>query len=100
MIYESVELHNVQEVLDDGQSQGKTLTRVPDALRLQLNDLARRYALQTAGCEVRFNLEGNTAKIGLQCPEAPAIVEIYQGSFFTGWRVVGSEPTEIVVDPL
>jgi len=100
MIYDNVELYNVQEMLGDEQGGGHLLTRVPDALRVQLNHLARQYALQTAGCEIRFNLEGDTAKIRLQSPEGPALVEIYQGSFFTGWRVVSSEPTEIVVERL
>src|SRR3954451_507110 len=81
MLYDAVELYNVQELLNDERGEATVLTRLPNALQLTLNDFARDYALQTAGCEIRFNLVGDRAMVQLhiQVPHPlapPAIVEI------------------------
>jgi hypothetical protein len=100
MIYQQVELFNVEGLLIDPQNHAIGFTRVPDGLRLLLNDNARAYALHTAGCEIRFNLLSDQAVVHLQCSDAlfPAIVEVYQGSFQTNWTIVGTGPTAIPVE--
>lgn len=94
MIYDDVELYNVAEVLSSEDGNGKLLSRIPNKLRLTLNPNAKMRALYTAGCEIRFNLEGNSTRIVLSC-ENPSIAEVFQGSFLISWHIVGKEPTEI-----
>ncbi len=100
MIHEHVELYNVHELLSTADVQGMSFCRIPNALRLQLNEAAMRNALQATGCEIRFNLSDDDAsgvRIVLQSTESPSLVEIYQGPFLVDWHVVGLEPTEIVI---
>jgi lysophospholipase L1-like esterase len=97
MIYESAELYNVVEVYDPPDGKGKGLCRIPLELRSQLNDSAKANAVQGTGCEIRFNLKGDEAVVTLQMTERPAIVEVYNGPFLTGWEVIKTEPTEVVV---
>lgn len=85
MIYGNVSLHNVAELLtDDGN--GVLLSRVPNALRLLLNEKAQKRALNGAGVELRFLLHGEEAVIewmlepGEGIP-SKGIVEVFQGSF-------------------
>lgn len=96
MIYKKAELYNIVELITPEDRQGKIPTRIPDSLRVALNESAKNNALCAAGCEVRFNLEADSAKIILKSA-APSITEVFQGSFMVSWHVVGVEPTEIPV---
>ena len=91
------ELHNVHELLDDPGGVGSICCRVPNDLRVTLNDAAKTNALQASGCEIRFNLEGPRAVITLRSPEGPTLAEVYQGDFFSALHVVDADPTRIVV---
>ncbi len=97
MIYKGVELYNVQELLDDQRGDGVGCTRIPNVLRLQINDSAQLHARFTSGCELRFVLKSHRATIVLSSPERRAIVEVYQGCFRTAWHIVDAAPTEIVI---
>ena len=98
MIYKGLELYNVHELLGGESREGKWFTRVPNDLRLRLNDSAQAMALSTPAGEARFNLKSERARIVLQSTESPSIVEVYQGCFLTSWHVVGLEPTEICIE--
>ncbi len=96
MIYGNIELHNVEELIEPNDKAGKIMTRIPNNLRITLNESARANALHTAGCEIRFKLVGNNAKVVLKCAEGlGAIAEVFQGSFYVCSHFVGSDPTEI-----
>lgn len=97
MIYKGVELYNVQDLLEDEHGHGRAFTRIPNSLRMKINDSARLRALETAGCEIRFNLKSNSATISLESQECPSIVEVYQGCFLVAWHIIATEPTEISV---
>jgi len=96
MIYDNVELHNVAELLPLEDGNGKMISRIPNRLRLTLNPNAKLNALCAAGCEIRFNLEGDFAKIVLSCEER-SIAEVFQGNFQISWHIVDTNPTEIKV---
>lgn len=98
MILGQAELHNVHELLDDPGGAGSICCRVPNDLRVTLNDAAKTNALQASGCEIRFNLEGQRAVITLRSPEGPTLAEVYQGDFFSALQVVDAAPTRIVVE--
>jgi len=96
MIYRDVELYNVEELITPEDGVGKVLSRIPNELRVTLNENAKERALFPAGCEVRFNLEGDSAKVVLMCEgETPAIAEVFQGSFQISWHLISNKPTEI-----
>lgn len=98
MILGQVELHNVHELLDDPGGPGSICCRVPNDLRVTLNESAKNNALQATGCEIRFNLEGPRAVITLQSPEGPTLAEVYQGDFFSALHIVDESPTRLVVE--
>lgn len=103
MFYKSAELHNVAELIAAEEGAGDLPVRIPDALRMKLNQNARDNAIQSAGCEVRFNLSSESAEVILvarvpnawhvTCP----VAEVYQGCFQTGWQAIGPEPTVVEV---
>jgi len=96
MIYNNVELYNVEELLLPEDGNGKLISRIPNKLRLTLNPNAKLRALCAAGCEIRFNLEDKFARIVLSCEE-PSIAEVFQGNFQISWHIIDTEPTEIKV---
>ncbi len=98
MILGQTELHNVHELLDDPDGAGSICCRIPNDLRVTLNEAAKNNALVSTGSEIRFNLEGPRAVITLQSPEGPTLVEVYQGDFFSELHVVDATPTQIVVE--
>ncbi|NOZ63858.1 MAG: hypothetical protein GXO71_02795 [Caldiserica bacterium] len=114
MIYKNAELYNVTELLSpedsgapwtgvhgssfDSMQQGKIICRIPDNLRVTLNEDAKKMALTPGGCEIRFNVEKGSAKVVLRTVEkVPAILEVFQGNFQISWHCVYTEPTEIIV---
>jgi len=97
VIFGQTELHNVHELLDDPGGPGSICCRVPNDLRVTLNESAKNNALQASGCEIRFNLEGSNAVITLQSPEGPTLVEVYQGDFFSALHIIDVTPTQVVV---
>jgi hypothetical protein len=98
MVYGGVELYNVQELLEDEQCEGRLPLRIPNDLRLRLNPSAQAAALACSGCEVRFNLKSDSARVVLKSREGPSIAEVYQGCFFRSWHPMGSQPAEISVE--
>ncbi|GCE16120.1 GDSL-type esterase/lipase family protein [Tengunoibacter tsumagoiensis] len=106
MLFHHAELHNVAELIPASGGQGFYLSRVPDAFRLQMHDRAQWTALNNCGCEIRFNLRGDSAKVILRREKsrdgaAPyGLLEVYQGSFQSTYvrtpTVVGED--EIVIE--
>ena len=92
------ELHNVHEILDAPDSHGSICCRIPNDLRVTLNESAKTNALQASGCEIRFNLDGLSAAITLQSPDEPTLVEVFQGDFFSAMYIIDVIPTRIVVE--
>ncbi|WFA20539.1 hypothetical protein ERY13_26520 [Paenibacillus mucilaginosus] len=106
MRYQNVELHNVEAVvpLEGG---GVRLSRVPEPVRLALNPAARDVrAYHTCGCEIRFVLKGEEARLTLRKGAGPAVsksgqAEVYFGPFqgVYPWAAVhvDGQGSEIVV---
>jgi len=94
MIYKGTELHNVAETISNGQNKGIQISRIPNNVRAAVNENAKAKALWATGCEIRFNLESESAKVVLKA-EGPAMAEVFQGSFLVSRQMIGSEPVEI-----
>ena len=97
MIYENVELYNIDELIEPKDRVGKILTRIPNNLRVTLNESARSAALCAAGCEIRFRFLGNSVKVVLKSEEKEpgAIAEVFQGNFHISQHSISSVATEI-----
>ncbi len=94
MIFDNIEFHNVAELVDVGN--GKRLQRVPEGVRVCLNERAQQRMLSPAGSEIRFVSGGDTVKITVSCPEGSAEVIPFWGPFQGKERVrIGAEPQVI-----
>ena len=103
MRYGNVELHNIVETPAAEDGRGVDLLRIPDAVRVGLNDGAKNNACLGAGAEIRFNLPKDaTAKVVLETQDDnifPPLAMVFQGEYRCQTVVVEQRPTEIVVDP-
>ena len=96
MIHDQVEFHNIAELREEPGSEGLRLQRVPEDVRLAINDKAKIRMLSPTCGEIRFVSEGNGIEVILSCPEGEAKVNPFWGLFqgkesFT----VGREPVTI-----
>ena len=106
MVFQNAELYNVQAMVATGRQEYR-LSRVPEEVRLKLNQRAQVMAFNGCGTEIRFNLLGDRAKILLKREKADGlvspygIVEVYQGCFPGRYEIspqcIGVEPTEIII---
>ena len=79
MIFDGIEFHNVAELKDVGN--GRRLQRVPEEVRVCLNERAQQRMLSPAGSEIRFVSNGNTVRVTVSCPEGSAEVIPFWGPF-------------------
>lgn len=107
MIYNNVELYNVEAMAPCGDQVGFKLSRIPEEVRSRMNERAQSTAFFTCGCEIRFNMVSDSVKLVLkrdQLPQTTAmgVAEVYYGPFQGPYWIcpsfVGAEPSEIVID--
>lgn len=104
MIYENVELHNVEEVVDleDG---GVGLRRIPESVRWHVNEGCRYKMCQPASGEIRFVTDDGNAKVTLSvAPETEddeIRAVIFYGDFQHGApiHIGGRERRTLEIEP-
>ena len=102
MIYRNVEFHNVAEVTP--YNGGVALQRVPESVRMHLNERARQKVMQPGSGEIRFALEpGAKARVALATVPgdgwpAETAISVFFGEYCHRMLSVGPEPTEIEID--
>lgn len=83
MIYDKFELHNVHEV--EEKNGLVRLYRFPrkvgETMGCGANRIGRYVAQTTAGCEMRFVVDGERAMIALSSIDNDGIVQIFRGDF-------------------
>ena len=93
MVFEQVEFHNVAELREGDGQDGRRLQRVPEPVRVCLNERAQQRMLSPAGSEIRFASEGERVAVTLSCPAGSAEVIPFWGPFQGRQRfAVGREP--------
>ncbi|MDF2927007.1 MAG: hypothetical protein K0R57_5921 [Paenibacillaceae bacterium] len=93
MRWEQVELHNVEERIELPDRPGVLLQRLPESVRVQLNEGARNAARRAAGVEIRFVNEGDgAAVVSLASYQSPSKVYVYAGSHYVAEYQEGEEP--------
>ena len=97
MIYQNIELHNVEEARAIEGHDGVRLQRVPENVRLALNEGAQWRMLQPDSAEIRFVSDSPSCRITLSS-EAQSRVTVFNGLFDSRQRfVIGPEPQTIEV---
>jgi lysophospholipase L1-like esterase len=98
MIYKNALLHNVAELVADKGNEGLRIQRVPESVRVKLEEPARARTQNPDGCEIRFVLQGSEAAITVRAAEVGTTARLFFGPFDArqAW-VIGSEPTTIRV---
>jgi len=96
MLYENVELHNIEQITP-ADDDGVWLQRLPDEVRLKLNEGAQGQALSPGCAEVRFVADASEAKVTL-AGDGDTRVSVFHGRFGSGEvHRVGTEPVTIDV---
>lgn len=94
-----VTLHNVAEFQEQPDG-GIRFQRVPEMVRLALNEHARMRAYDAACTEIRFVMNDRHAEILLHTLADTASVQVFLGDFRVNQEyIVGREPTTIPVQP-
>ncbi len=95
MIYKNVELHNIEEVRSIKGHDGVRLQRVPENVRLALNEGAQLRMLQPDTAEIRFVADSPGCRITLSS-QAQTRVTVFNGLFDSCQRfTIGPEPQTI-----
>jgi len=81
MIYQCVELHNFEEVIEIQGRDGVLLQRIPEEVRIKLREDAQKAYRRSAGGEIRFVSEWNPIKIRLKSYGGNSKALIYFGDF-------------------
>lgn len=83
MIFQNMDFHNVAEIQEN--KLGYRLYRFPRALCGQMGEGESRYgryvSQTTAGCELRFVLEGDRAMLSLTSVDEDGYVQIFRGDY-------------------
>ena len=98
MIYNKIEFHNIEEAREVPEG-GVRLQRVPEHVRLKLNEGAQMRVLQPDNAEVRFLSDGDVTKVTLSS-EGETDVVLFHGLFDGRQRItLTREPKTIEVTP-
>jgi len=96
MIHENIALHNVAEMRPASHGSGLRLQRVPEEVRLTLNEIAQMRMLQPDTSEIRFRVDG-PLQLTLSS-EGETRVTVFHGLFDSRLRfILGKQPQTIEI---
>lgn len=99
----SVQLHNWVETAPHLGTGPDAWLRIPETLRVSLNDSARQRAFHTAGCELRFRLRSPGFRIRVRACEVGApqhgggLAQVLFGDYSHTYFPVGLDPVDIEI---
>jgi len=96
VLHHDVELHNIDDVVEEAGRDGVRLQRVPESLREKLNPGARQRSAWPYSSEIRLAFEGDEARVVLSSDAGMDLV-VYEGPFRAQQLVVGEEAMEVVL---
>ena len=101
MIYSDVDLHNIAEMVKVRGHKGLRLQRVPENVRVHLEEPARNKTINPGGAEIRFVRTGGPVRITLSSSGDDGTVRLFRGPFDSKetWTI-GSKPVTIEVDEI
>jgi hypothetical protein len=95
MIHDDIGFHNVATLATDHGGAGRRLRRIPDDVRLSLNEGAQAKYERAAGVELRFESDGDRVSITLSSPAGPCRVVPFWGPFRGMVRTIERSPTTV-----
>jgi lysophospholipase L1-like esterase len=95
VIFDGVAFHNVATMATDHDDGGYRLRRIPDDVRLALNERAQAMYERAAGVECRFESAGEEVSVTLSSPAGPSRVVPFWGPFRGQARTVERSPTTL-----
>ena len=95
MIYQDVELHNIEEVRKMPGSDGVRLQRVPETVRTKLNETAQMRMLSPACAEIRFVSDRPTVRLTLSS-EGWTDAVVFHGVFQSAPRFSITKKTQTI----
>ena len=87
MLYENFELHNIEAVQSVPGHDGVRLQRVPEDVRLALNEDAQMRMLQPDAAEIRFVTDSPICRVTLSSEEQTRVT-VFNGMFDNGQRFI------------
>ena len=97
MFFEDVELHNIEDLISVRGRPGLRMQRVPESIRLTLNETAQVQMCHPTCAEIRF-MSHHPVSIKLSCPDGAGDVEVFYGPFQSRERyAIGRDITTITV---
>jgi lysophospholipase L1-like esterase len=97
MIYQNVELHNVDEAVRIPGREGVLLQRIPEEVRAQLREATQQQYVNAACCEIRFVSDWKPVKLKLACYSGEAKAHLYFGDFSAGTYTITEQPSTLVL---
>jgi len=97
MEIDEIEFHNIAEAREVDGYDGQLLQRVPEEVRVELNQQSQDRMLRPASAELRFVPDG-PVEVTLSAPDDGNTVQVFWGPF-QGWQTVEltSEPTTLQI---
>ncbi len=95
MIYQNVEFHNIEEVRKMPGSDGVRLQRIPETVRIELNEGAQMRMLTPACAEIRFVSDRPTVRLTLSS-EGWTDAVVFHGVFQSGQRFSITKKTQTI----
>ena len=99
MKYQNVDLYGIAEARTVDYHDGLLLQRVPEMVRVGLEEKTKKRILQIGGAEIRFVLKGGSVCITLSCADGEATAYTFFGPFDAKLPVarIGKAPVIIEV---
>lgn len=94
MLYENVELHNIDGIVKAEDRDAVRIQRIPEDLRQKINPGAQQRSLWPYSSEIRLAFDGDEASVTLSS-DATADCVVYEGPFRADTLVIGSKPQTI-----
>jgi len=95
MIYEAVELHNIEDLVSVKGCSGLRMQRIPESVRLRLNSKAQSQMCHPTCAEIRF-VSHHPVSIELSCPEGTGNVEVFYGPFQSKERYAVKQDRSVI----
>ncbi len=81
MIYQNASIHGAGELRREADLGAVRLQRVPESVRMNLDEPAQSKTLNPAGAEIRFVINSGSAKITLSSDGGPGTAKLFHGTF-------------------
>src|SRR5210317_2342825 len=96
MLYENVELHNVDGIGNADDRDAVRIQRIPEELRQKVNPGAQERCLWPFSSEIRLAFEGDEASVTLSSDTSQDCV-VYQGPFRSETLLIREEPQTVAL---